>query len=207
MEGSIFDLEGMYKVKDAEWLLFKIENFVHVQNRNIQLIFLKNFLESEEIKLLKDRLGLNDADLVHEIQLRSDPQEPVKEEVEYIIKCEGCGVRIRLKSPIGKGTHICPRCKSEFKVFLLNDEIFVVFLPHKKDQKMAGGGNPYLILGVDSGADIETIKDAYRKKLLACHPDKVSGMDPEIRDVAEKLAKKVIIAYKAIMQKKGLGIR
>jgi len=209
MKGSIFDLEGMYRIKDAEWLRYKIENFVQTQERNIHPLILRNFLESDEIKLIKDRLDLNDADLVHEIQIRSNHQDPVKEEVEYIIKCEGCGVRIRLKTPIGKGTHICPRCKSEFKVFLLTEEIFIVFLPKAGNQKKQAtlAQDPYKILGLDSNCDIDTIKEAYRKKLHACHPDKVSEMDPEIRDVAEKLAKKIILAYKVIMQKRGFGIR
>ena len=209
MEGSIFDLEGMFRKKDAEWLRFKIENFVKNHNGRIKIGDLQKFLENDEIELLKARLELNDADLINEIHLRSDQQTLGDESACPIIKCDGCGVKIRLRAPFEKGIHICPRCKSEFKVFVFADEIFITFLSRKNSQQKssANEADPYEVLGIDKNSSLDQIKEAYRKKIQACHPDKVSEMDPEIKKVAEKLAHKIIKAYKSIMDTKGLGIR
>lgn len=55
--------------------------------------------------------------------------------------------------------------------------------------------SPFEILGVQSGASQEEIKSAYQKLVQQYHPDRVAGMGPEIRAVAERRTKEINAAY------------
>ena len=52
--------------------------------------------------------------------------------------------------------------------------------------------DPYELLGVDRGADLETLRRAYRRAALACHPDNCRG-DPA---AAERRFMEVVEAYR-----------
>ncbi len=67
-------------------------------------------------------------------------------------------------------------------------------------QQQATGGrrvadHHYAILGLEPGADAETIKKAYRKLSMKYHPDKVSHLGSEFRAVAEEKMKEINAAY------------
>lgn len=53
----------------------------------------------------------------------------------------------------------------------------------------------------DSKKDFDAIKSVYRKKIAQYHPDKVSAMGPEIREVAEQKAKEINEAYEHFRKK------
>lgn len=53
----------------------------------------------------------------------------------------------------------------------------------------------YAILGLESGADKDTIKKAYRKLSMKYHPDKVRHLGEEFRAVAEEKMKEINGAY------------
>lgn len=50
-------------------------------------------------------------------------------------------------------------------------------------------------LGIEKPFQEEKVKSAYRKLIAQYHPDRVSAMGPEIRDVAEVKAKEINEAY------------
>jgi hypothetical protein len=54
---------------------------------------------------------------------------------------------------------------------------------------------PYQILGVKPDASPEEIKLAYRKRIQEYHPDKVSHLGPELRELAERKSKELNQAY------------
>ena len=58
-----------------------------------------------------------------------------------------------------------------------------------------------LKISEDSPRDFNSIKSTYRKKIAQYHPDKVSAMGPEIRDVAEQKAKEINEAYEHFRKK------
>ena len=62
----------------------------------------------------------------------------------------------------------------------------------------------YSILGVDSSADNETIKKAYRKMAMENHPDKVSYLGEDVRKAAEKKFTAINQAYEKIKKQRGL---
>lgn len=53
----------------------------------------------------------------------------------------------------------------------------------------------YAVLGLEPGADEETIKKAYRKLSMKYHPDKVRHLGEEFRAVAEEKMKEINAAY------------
>ncbi len=53
----------------------------------------------------------------------------------------------------------------------------------------------YAVLGLQTGADFETIKKAYRKLSMKYHPDKVRHLGDEFRGVAEEKMKEINAAY------------
>ncbi|MEE4314444.1 MAG: DnaJ domain-containing protein, partial [Desulfofustis sp.] len=53
----------------------------------------------------------------------------------------------------------------------------------------------YAVLGLEPGADMETIKKAYRRLSMKYHPDKVSHLGDEFRSVAEEKMKEINSAY------------
>lgn len=53
----------------------------------------------------------------------------------------------------------------------------------------------YAVLGLEPGADMETIKKAYRKLSMTYHPDKVRHLGDEFREVAEEKMKEINAAY------------
>lgn len=53
----------------------------------------------------------------------------------------------------------------------------------------------YAVLGLEPGADMETVKKAYRKLSMQYHPDKVRHLGDEFRAVAEEKMKEINQAY------------
>lgn len=196
MTGSIFDLERMFREKDAQFLKFKLDKFVSENQDSITAAKLKSFLEDDTVLMLKKNLSLNDLDLAEEIQLiLKRHQKENLEKLSKIISCETCKTRLRICSPIQNGIYSCPSCSAEFKVFQFGADIYTVFMaPPEKEKDV--NSDPYQILGVSYNSNIEEVKNAYRKKIAGCHPDKVAEMAPEIRLLAEEMAKKINLAYR-----------
>ncbi len=63
----------------------------------------------------------------------------------------------------------------------------------------AGGCNPYKVLGIGQNASPEEIKAAYRRLASKYHPDKVSHLGDEFKDLAEKRFKEIQEAYQQLV--------
>jgi DnaJ-class molecular chaperone len=61
--------------------------------------------------------------------------------------------------------------------------------------KPAPPKGPYEILGVNPGATLDEITQAYHREAQKNHPDKVATMAPEFRELAERRMKELNAAY------------
>ena len=61
----------------------------------------------------------------------------------------------------------------------------------------------YAVLGLEPGADMETIKKSYRQLSMKYHPDKVSHLGDEFKQVAEEKMKEINAAYDFFKRKTG----
>lgn len=59
------------------------------------------------------------------------------------------------------------------------------------------------VLEVPSSADFDEIKAAYKKKVWQYHPDKVSKLAPEFKEIADRKLKKINAAYEFIARSRG----
>ena len=55
----------------------------------------------------------------------------------------------------------------------------------------------WAVLYLPASADLAAVKEAYRSLIAQYHPDKVAGMGPEIRAVAEAQSARINAAYEA----------
>lgn len=69
--------------------------------------------------------------------------------------------------------------------------------PPEKDR----AGDPYEVLGVARNASASEIKHAYRELAKKYHPDKVSHLGDEFREIAHKKFKEIQAAYDALTPK------
>jgi len=56
------------------------------------------------------------------------------------------------------------------------------------------------IFGFSSLPDIQSLKIAFREKAKSSHPDKINGMDPEIRKFAERKFQSYLDAYNSLLK-------
>lgn len=57
---------------------------------------------------------------------------------------------------------------------------------------------PHEVLGVDPDADEATVRRAYQKAISEYHPDKIAGMAPELRELAERRTMEINAAYERL---------
>ena len=63
--------------------------------------------------------------------------------------------------------------------------------------------DPWMVLGIHKGAELDEVKKAYRALITQYHPDKVSHLAPEFKKLAEERSREINIAY--TMLEKQLG--
>jgi hypothetical protein len=63
--------------------------------------------------------------------------------------------------------------------------------------------DPYVILNISRNSTQDEATAAYRKMAQMYHPDKVAGLAPEYREIAETKMKDINAAYEQIRQKTG----
>lgn len=63
--------------------------------------------------------------------------------------------------------------------------------------------DPYVVLGVSPGEDLEEIRRRYKEKLLQYHPDRVQHLGKEFAEMAEGKTKEITEAYQQILRERG----
>ncbi len=66
------------------------------------------------------------------------------------------------------------------------------------DSRYGYARSPYEVLGVRRGASKDEVVSRYRELVRQYHPDRVTHMAPEFREVAERRMKEINAAYDAL---------
>jgi hypothetical protein len=61
--------------------------------------------------------------------------------------------------------------------------------------------NAYKVLGVGIGATFDEIRQAYRERMKEYHPDRVAYLGEELRELAERKAKQINMAFEELKNK------
>ncbi len=119
-----------------------------------------------------------------------------------IIQCANCQTKIRVAFPPPAGVGRCPLCQHRF--VLKADEYgnLTVYSQGGAEYResdlneIATSEDAFRILGIESCPDQHTIRKAYREKMSLYHPDKVSQLGIEIRELADRKSKQINKAYR-----------
>lgn len=68
----------------------------------------------------------------------------------------------------------------------------------KRRPAVAPRSSAHEVLGVAPGASSDEIRRAYREKAVQYHPDRVSGLAPELQEMAERRMKEINAAYREL---------
>ena len=119
-----------------------------------------------------------------------------------IIQCGSCRTKIRVAYPPPAGVGKCPLCQHRF--VLRADEYgnLAVYSQDGADYResdlgeIATSEEAFRILGVEGSPDKLQIRKAYKEKMSQYHPDKVSQLGIEIRELADRKSKQINKAYR-----------
>ncbi len=71
----------------------------------------------------------------------------------------------------------------------------------KPEAKKPTTDDPHFVLGVPLEANATEIKKAFRQKMMMNHPDKLSGLDPELQKIANDRTVKITKAYERLISR------
>jgi preprotein translocase subunit Sec63 len=95
-------------------------------------------------------------------------------------------------------------------VFALLGYWIVSFFLQRKPTPAAEGAPPPgqawpQVLNIDANASVDQIRAAYQALISQYHSDKVAGLGPELREVADRKSKEITAAYREAMRSRDLG--
>jgi uncharacterized membrane protein YhaH (DUF805 family) len=145
-------------------------------------------------------IGIPGAQLLHRGHGFSAGPRTLNDGGFRIIQCSNCHTRIRVSFPPPLGVGRCPLCRSGFT---LKSDGYGNLVVYAQGSGHGGGNTTEIgsredalrILGVEPGATPLQIRQAYKEKMRQYHPDKVSQLGEEIRELADRMSKQINRAY------------
>jgi uncharacterized membrane protein YhaH (DUF805 family) len=125
-----------------------------------------------------------------------------------IIQCASCRTKIRVAFPPPAGVGKCPLCQHRFVLKVDEYGNLTVYsqggagYPESDLNEIATSAEAFKILGVEGNPDQLTIRKAYKAKMGRYHPDKVSLLGIEIRELADRKSKQINEAYRFLRHNK-----
>ncbi|MBU1566865.1 MAG: J domain-containing protein [Proteobacteria bacterium] len=125
-------------------------------------------------------------------------------EKEQIIVCTNCRQKIRVKEFNIEVKVTCPKCDSILRLLKGALGSIKVTLIEEKEKRSSNSEshdtdfsieNSFKILGILPTSSFEEIRKAYRVHIAKYHPDKVSHLGEEFRNLAEHKTKEINIAF------------
>lgn len=119
-----------------------------------------------------------------------------------IMLCANCRTKIRITFPPPAGVGKCPLCHHRF---LLKSDEYGNLTVYAQENAISQASEldeittselACRILDLDGSADQALIRKAYKEKMSQYHPDKVSQLGIEIRELADRKSKQINKAYR-----------
>lgn len=118
-----------------------------------------------------------------------------------VIPCPNCGQRLSV--PLGlKGNVTCPQCGIQFGIGGQRSDYEDNRSGYQDEYEKTPSApqsdilHYFKVLGIDNEVLSVEIKKAYKKRMSEYHPDKVTNLGDEIRQVAERKSKELNEAYR-----------
>ena len=142
---------------------------------------------------------------------KTEPRaEPRAEPITAQITCVKCKTVLRTK--LVSGFFQCPECLTKYQsqqvhssppAFVISPQLPMPEPYSPPPPKQNKGLTPEVkaalkIFGLDETSDLKAARQAYRKLVQGYHPDKVTHLGPELRNLAESKCKEFNAAIKTI---------
>lgn len=122
-----------------------------------------------------------------------------------VMRCAGCGTRLRIPRLSEPGEIRCPSCKSEYQVEWQASVCLVQHEPlPEPDEAVPAAADgmdraqALAVLGLEEGCPWEEVERARRALRQHYHPDKLAQVSPLVQKLAEDAFKRVNQAYEVL---------
>jgi DNA-directed RNA polymerase subunit RPC12/RpoP len=123
--------------------------------------------------------------------------------------CVACGVSVRL--PLREAHYRCPKCKSKYNVVRVSTAPLAFLLIPERVASSRASQAPdgkrnispqvraaFALFGLEEAVTLERIRQAYREAVSLYHPDKVSHLGAELKQLAEEKTKRFNSAFRVL---------
>lgn len=145
---------------------------------------------------------------------KTQPEQPMRKPEQpsapppddQIIKCEGCGQKLRIKLGPETREYNCPSCKAKFHGSFSAGVLSLVFVKSNRTAEPSEEAPltltyAYRLFEADESSPWEQIELTRRQLIQQYHPDKVAALGPKLRELAEAEVKKINTAYTLLLRK------
>jgi len=155
---------------------------------------------------------------IHREEPKKQPEEPNRgpkqpsappATEDPIIKCEGCGQKLRIKLAAMTSEYSCPSCQEKFHASFSGGVLSVVFTKSNEvtapevDAQLTLQ-DAYRLFEANEVSSWEQIEHARRRLIQQYHPDKVARLGTKLRELAEAEGKRINVAYALLRKARGL---
>lgn len=206
IQKTIIELQAIFDVnKDNSVELKKLES--ELAHRKVPKAVALAKKVSDALKSVKGEEPKKQS----EERFKNEPGQPTAQKPldDPIIKCEGCGQKLRIKIDPETQEFNCPSCKAKFHASFSAGVLSVVFVKSNgikkdEDQVTLTLKDAYKLFEADETSPWEQIELTRRRLIQQYHPDKVAALGPKLREVADKEGKRINLAFALLRQVRGI---
>lgn len=172
---------------------------------------LKKAVEEIEVLLRAQPKSFPPSDASQPQAANPHPNPQPHSQTSAMFQCVACKVELRV--PLQPGSCRCPKCKTPYIIrevhtapsaFIIVPQIPIPSTSVPQERPTRKAVTPAVkaalaLLGLDESSDLQLARQAYRKLIQLYHPDKVSHLGLELKNVAEVKTKELNEAINTIM--------
>jgi hypothetical protein len=179
---SSVDYSFQLEQEDNDFMFYEYKTLVY-DKLSYRIIYANGFAEEREYKYYKTNVSFQNA----------KKNETRKKEVEF--SCIVCNNKFIIFPKEKYDAFVCRECRSIYTYEWVSNKLQINII--KKNKKIPHEIKELLDFFqlTDNEIDLDAIKTKYRELLSQYHPDKVSNLGIEIKELAERKTKEIIRNY------------